>query len=159
MLPDIVVKVIEHTEPSVKLELVKELIPKYINAEIVPENDSRFRVNLLDWTGTCAYLATMSNPDKFLAWLKQKHKRMQAELSIKVPEIVNLLINKPMNEETIATNFKNNHALFTKIVKDNQEIISKGVNRDIVAAVSKKPSIFIWNTGKVQVNKVGISKL
>ena len=64
MLPDIVVKVIEHTEPSVKLELVKELIPKYINAEIVPENDSRFRVNLLDWTGTCAYLATMSNPDK-----------------------------------------------------------------------------------------------
>lgn len=159
MLPDIVVKVIERTEPSVKLELIKELVPKYINAELVLECDSRFRVNLLDWSGTCSYVSTMFNPDKFISWLKQKHKRMQLELALKIPEVVKLLINKALDEQGIAALFKNNYTLFKKVVNENQDLINRGVNRDIVASVSKKPSIFIWNTGKVQVNKVGISKL
>ena len=151
-LPEVLVKLIDNTDISKKLELVSSIIPTYIPAIVSKQDNNRFKLELLDWSGTCSFLATLSDPDKFIDWLKKKYSLLT---TMTKDEIVKQLKQNNLPEKTLAKLLKFQVEELKALVQEFPEIS----DIPLVTKIIKKPDIRIWYTGNLKFSKVGIPKI
>lgn len=151
-LPEVLVKLIDNTDEDQKIELITSVIPTYIPAIVSKQDNSRFKLELPNWTGTCSYLATMSDPDKFIDWLKKKYATLT---TVSKADIVQQIKQGTITEKNLAKYLKFQVEGLKSLIQEFPEI----ANVELVTSIIKKPNIRIWYTGQLKFSKVGIPKI
>lgn len=158
-LPDEVVKLILASDEDIKLQLVRNMIPNYIPANIISCDNSRFRIELLGWSGVSSYVSTFAEPSKFQSWVISKHKKILLENELNWDKVKEYLNSGNVTENGLSVIFKGNHKLF----KNTMMKLQSNIPADIISLIKhiiEKPSIFEWYTKtSAKLNKLGIKKL